>query len=76
MIKIIRKGTRKIQECKECGCLFSYEKEDVTTKSNCLGIMPVYYEKYINCPQCKKNITLEEIKCPQCEKNITLEEIK
>lgn len=54
MIKIIRKGTRKIQECKECGCLFSYEEEDVKTKSDCLGIMPVYYEKYINCPQCKK----------------------
>ena len=72
MIKIIRKGTRKIQECKECGCLFSYEEEDVKTKS----IMLVYYEKYINCPQCKKNITLEEIKSPQCKKNITLEEIK
>ncbi len=78
MIKIIRKGTRKVQECKECGCLFSYEEEDVKTKtgSDCLGIMPVYYEKYINCPQCKKNITLEEIKSPQCKKNITLEEIK
>ena len=75
MIKIIRKGTRKIQECKECGCLFSYEEEDVKKKSDCLGML-VYYEKYINCPQCKKNITLEEIKSPQCKKNITLEEIK
>lgn len=54
MIKIIRKGTRKVQECKECGCLFSYEEEDVKTKSDCLGIMPVYYENILIVPNVKK----------------------
>ena len=62
MIKIIKRGTRTTKECPKCGCLFSYEEEDTKTDSCGLGIMPVYYEKYINCPQCKNHITLEAIK--------------
>ena len=29
MIKIIKEGTRKIAKCPNCGCEFSYEREDV-----------------------------------------------
>ena len=62
MIKIIKKGTRKVQECKECGCLFSYEEEDVKTIPSGLESSLCYYKRYIDCPQCKNNITLEAIK--------------
>ena len=33
MIKIIKKGTKKNQECDFCGCIFSYEEEDITTET-------------------------------------------
>ena len=29
MIKIIKKGTIKIEKCPICGCEFSYEREDL-----------------------------------------------
>ena len=29
MIKIIKEGTRKIENCPNCGCEFSYEREDI-----------------------------------------------
>lgn len=29
MIRIIEPGTIKINQCKNCGCLFYYEKEDI-----------------------------------------------
>lgn len=29
MIEIIKPGTKEKISCKSCGCLFSYEKEDI-----------------------------------------------
>lgn len=29
MIKIIKPGTKEKISCNSCGCLFSYEKEDI-----------------------------------------------
>ena len=52
MIKIIKEGTRKIAKCQNCGCEFSYEKEDVL-------IDPFTRENNVNCPQCGKEIVLE-----------------
>lgn len=51
MIKIIKEGTRKIAKCQNCGCEFSYEREDVL-------VDPIRREKRVNCPQCNKAITL------------------
>ena len=52
MIKIIKKGTRKIKKCPNCGCEFSYEREDVL-------IDPGFTKKnHINCPQCNKAVTV------------------
>lgn len=58
MIKIIKKGTKKNQECDFCGCIFSYEEEDIIIKT--------YREETFNqvkdviyCPQCKKEIILK-----------------
>lgn len=35
MIKIIEHGTIKRKRCENCGCLFSYEKEDVEYNTHC-----------------------------------------
>lgn len=49
MIEIIKPGTKEKISCKSCGCLFSYEKEDIEIK-------------YITCPQCNEKIELEATK--------------
>lgn len=54
MITIIEKGTKHKKKCEACGCLFSYEDEDIETHYTWL--VPVY--EYIKCPQCKNDILL------------------
>ena len=49
MIKIIKEGTRKIAKCQNCGCEFSYEREDVLRD-------PIRIENRVNCPQCNKAV--------------------
>ena len=51
MIKIIKEGTRKIAKCSVCGCVFSYEREDVLRD-------PIWVENHVNCPQCKEVVTV------------------
>ena len=51
MIKIIKEGTRKIAKCPNCGCEFSYEKEDLLRDS-------IWVENHVNCPQCNEAVTL------------------
>lgn len=64
MIKIIEHGARKEQRCENCGCLFSYEVNDIE-KGNSAGIcgMELYKTsyKFVRCPQCKKEIVLENV---------------
>lgn len=55
MIQIIKKGTKKIEECPTCGCVFSYERVDL-----CMD--PISREWIINCPQCSKAIKVFERK--------------
>lgn len=50
MIKIIKKGTREIRECDNCGCLFSFDEEDI------LGGKGL--QKYIKCPQCDYKVKI------------------
>lgn len=45
MIKIIKPGTRKKKECVECGCVFSYENEDLKWDADRI-------QYYVLCPQC------------------------
>lgn len=57
MIKIIKHGTVTEQKCNTCGCLFSYEREDVITERD--EYMPQgFKEDYIICPQCNTKIKL------------------
>ena len=55
MIKIIKEGTRKIAKCSNCGCEFSYEREDL-----CMD--PIWRKWIVNCPQCYKAIKVFEQK--------------
>ena len=62
MIEIIKRGTKTKITCKECGCLFSYEEEDIEIeKSN---------------PYSGYTVPKRKIKCPQCEIIIILEQLK
>ena len=51
MIKIIKEGTRKIAKCPNCGCEFSYEREDL-----CMD--PIWKKWIVNCPQCNEAVTV------------------
>lgn len=49
MIRIIKHGNRRVIECENCGCVFSYEKEDVKTEQ--IGVND--FMSYVQCPDCK-----------------------
>lgn len=59
MIEIIKKGTIKKVRCKDCGCLFSYEKEDIQHKPS--GGFNGCGCDYVICPQCEKEIVVDSI---------------
>ena len=60
MIKIIEKGTKHKIRCENCGCLFSFDDEDVSIRTG----ISIYGMKL-----CKKPYG---IICPQCENEIVL----
>lgn len=64
MIKVIKKGTKKEQECEKCGCVFSYDDGDVTEIRGYSSeiVLLSRYKKYIKCPQCNHMIILEASK--------------
>lgn len=55
MIEIIKTGTKTKETCKVCGCLFSYEAEDVKFEKP-RSLDSREGRKYIDCPQCKSRI--------------------
>lgn len=70
MSKIIEFGSRTIYDCENCGCRFSYEKEDIQsrphkTPDGCapsITKLPKLLEYYVLCPQCGKDLTVISIK--------------
>ena len=61
MIKIIKEGTRKIAKCPNCGCEFSYEREDIE-KDGLLANNSVFIGKaWVVCPQCCEEIVLDVV---------------
>lgn len=54
MITIIKHGTIKKKRCDSCGCVFTYEDEDV--EFDCPSR---YSYSFVTCPQCKEEIKLE-----------------
>lgn len=67
MIEIIKRGTKHIAVCTECGCKFSYEDEDVINENRNECACDIYnttkaYIAYINCPQCNKKVIIKQTK--------------
>lgn len=65
MIEIIKRGTKKTHKCSECGCIFSYENEDVETtytSSDVCGVVANLAKNVIKCPQCDTEIILGQTK--------------
>ena len=61
MIKIIKRGTKAVTTCDECGCEFSYEEEDINHTRDeeiIFGIPSVYTGRYVICPQCARGVML------------------
>lgn len=62
MITIIKEGTKKEATCNKCGCVFSYENEDIQHIGSTLRTIssPSHYSKdVVECPQCKYQIVLK-----------------
>ena len=59
MIKIIEPGTKKIGECENCGCKFSYENDDIKVSGPHSMDQLQTRKSYIVCPQCGKEIILQ-----------------
>nr|DAO78690.1 MAG TPA: zinc-ribbon domain protein [Caudoviricetes sp.] len=54
MIKLIKHGNHRTCSCYNCGCIFTFEKEDVTTED--LGKNE--YVTRVQCPDCRKMNTV------------------
>lgn len=57
MIEIIKRGTRTVTECKNCGCKFSYEAEDIQRKYSFIND-PKRHGECVICPQCNKEVII------------------
>lgn len=60
MIKIIEKETKHKIRCEDCGCLFSFDDEDVNIRPG-ITICGMEVKKpygIIVCPQCENGIVL------------------
>ena len=58
MIRIIKQGSKMSVECQECGCIFTYEKEDI----DFIQIGHNEYRYFLDCPCCRKEIEVQSMK--------------
>lgn len=61
MVEIIKRGTKQIKICKQCGCKFSYEVEDIQ-RNNTDDYKALAFIEYVQCPQCKENVIIRQVK--------------
>lgn len=70
MIEIIKEGSyRKTSECPDCGCIFSYDPEDILIGPHqTIALMRMTENikiteipKYINCPFCNKELKVTSV---------------
>lgn len=57
MKRIIVHGNKRVKECNECGCVFTYEKEDVNTEQTGMN----EYITYVSCPDCNYSHELYDV---------------
>lgn len=67
MIEIIKAGTKKELTCKYCGCVFTYEEEDIKHKefgrmneTELVSGIRGGFKNLVICPQCGKEIVLQQ----------------
>ena len=62
MIEILKRGTKQVATCRECGCKFSFEDEDIKRRTakiamDCSkGFSASTPTLYVHCPQCDTEI--------------------
>ena len=54
MKHIIKPGTKFIATCHQCGCVFSYEREDIVRE-----VWRNEAQSWVNCPQCNIGIRVD-----------------
>ena len=64
MIKIIKQGTKKTCSCDNCGCLFSYEDEDIENiyQGSYFSVSEMNHKNIVRCPQCNTGTVLKQTK--------------
>ena len=66
MVEIIKRGTKKTCTCDNCGCVFSYEEEDIEVESHhafdIFQMADDTYNELVRCPQCDEKIILKQTK--------------
>lgn len=73
MIKIIKTGTKQIITCDKCGCIFSFDEEDLQHLENHNGKYEYVsgtkhgYKKYVICPQCEYDNIVSQTRCVESE---------
>lgn len=74
MIKIIKRGTRQQATCDRCGCIFSYEEEDIMHLENHNGEYHFAegtkydYKNFVVCPQCHHDFVINQTRYILAEK--------
>lgn len=70
-IKIIKNTMEEpiVMECENCKSVFEYNYQDIQVKDrSTLGIK--YRDRFVSCPVCKFDNTLNKIKTVECNGNV------
>jgi DNA-directed RNA polymerase subunit RPC12/RpoP len=64
MVEIIKRGTKNTCTCSECGCIFSYEDEDIENiyQGSYFSVSEMNHKNIVRCPQCGTEIVLKQTK--------------
>lgn len=60
MIKVIIPGSKNRVKCNYCGATLSYQVPDVKKEEKYISQTEYYFIEYIECPQCKSIVEIEE----------------
>ena len=59
-VEVIKHGEKNIIECKFCGAMLRYSKDDIKEKEKYLSQINTYTERYIKCPDCNSDVVLDK----------------
>ena len=61
-VEVIKQGDKNMAECKFCGAVLRYSREDVKERERYLTQRDTYTERYITCTDCNSDVILKYIK--------------